>query len=154
VKKSMYALAVVLSVGSLWAADEFTGTWKLNPAKSKFAKGQEAKELTVVVTEQGGNSMVGVKGVAGDGKAISEKYSFPMKGGPVNYTEGGPPAGTSIVVKRVDANTAESTTTVSGKEAGTSRAVISKDGKTLTMTRKRMDDKSNSLSGTEVYERQ
>ncbi len=153
-KKAMYALAVVLSADSLWAADEFTGTWKLNAGKSTFAQGQEAKELTVVVTEQGTNLVVGVKGVAGDGKAISDKYSFPAKGGAVTYTEGGPPAGASIVVKRVNATEFESTTTINGKEVAASRAIISKDGKTLTMTRKRVDDKSGSLSGTEIYDKQ
>jgi len=136
------------------AAYAFTGTWKLNPAKSTFAKGKEVKELTAVATEQGPNSVVTVKGVAAVGKAISIKYTVPMKGGSINYTESAPPAGTTIVSKRVNANTIESTTTLNGRKVGTTRAVVSKDGKTLTMIHRGLDDKGKAVKNTEVYERQ
>jgi hypothetical protein len=89
-KKLICGLLVLgaLGVGSLWAADAFTGTWKLNVAKSKFAKGQEIKEQTAVVTEQGDVATVTVKGAKGDGTAISQKYTFPLKGGTVSFIEG------------------------------------------------------------------
>ena len=153
-KKFVYVLGVVLSVGMLWAADAFTGTWKLSPAKSKFPKGFETKEMTVVMTEQGANMAVTAKGVGADGTAISVKYSFPMKGGPVNYTEGAPASGTTVVNKRIDANTFESTITINGKDARTTRAVVSKDGKTFTLTRKGADEKGTAIEGMEFYERQ
>src|ERR1700730_5439827 len=136
------------------AAYPFTGTWKLNPAKSTFAKGKEVKELTAVATEQGADSAVTVKGVAAVGKAFSIKYTVPMKGGPINYTESAPAAGTTVVSKRVDANTIESTTTLNGKKVGTTRAVVSKDGKSLTMTHVGFDDKGKAVRNTEIYERQ
>ena len=47
---------MVLSfTGTLLAADAFTGTWKLNVSKSKFAAGTEVKELTAVLAEEGAN---------------------------------------------------------------------------------------------------
>jgi hypothetical protein len=154
IKKIVFGLAVLSFVGLLWAADVFTGTWKMNVAKSTFAKGKEVKELTATVVEQGDNAMVTVKGIGGDGKAISTKYTTPIKGGPITYTEGGPAAGTTVVSKRVDVNTLESTASMNGKQVGTSRAVVSADGKTLTMTRKGVDDKGKAVDGVEVYTRQ
>lgn len=153
-RKIVFGLAVLSTVGLLWAADAFTGTWKMNVAKSTFAKGKEVKELTATVVEQGANAMVTVKGTGGDGKAISTKYSAPLKGGPVTYTEGGPPAGTAVMGKRVDANTLDSTASMNGKQMGTTHAVVSADGKTLTLTRKGVDDKGKPVDGVEVYNRQ
>jgi hypothetical protein len=153
-KTFVYVVVVTLSVVTLWAADAFTGTWKLSPAKSKFPKGFETKEMTVVMAEQGANMAVTAKGVGGDGKTISVKYSFPMSGGPVNYTEGGPAFRTAVVNKRIDANTFESTITINGKDSRTTRAAVSKDGKTFTLTRKGADEKGNAIEGVEFYERQ
>ena len=153
-RKTVFGLAVLSFVGLLWAADAFTGTWKMNVAKSTFAKGKEVKELTATVVEQGDNAMVTVKGTGGDGKAISVKYTASLKGGPITYTEGGPPAGTSVVSKRVNPNTLDSTSTMNGKQVGTSHAVVSADGKTLTLTRKGVDDKGKAVEGLEVYNRQ
>ena len=153
-KKSVYVLAVVLSVSALWGADAFTGTWKLNPGKSKFEKGKEIREITVVMTEQGANSAVTAKGVQSDGKAISVRYTMPMKGGPMNFTEGGPAAGTAVVAKRVDANTVETTSMLNGKEVGSTRTTVSKDGKTLTRTAKTLDDKGKAVMSTAVLDRQ
>lgn len=152
--KKVCMLFLVLSVGTLWAADAFTGTWKLSPAKSKFPKGFETKEMIVVMAEQGANIAVTAKGVGSDGKPISVKYTFPMKGGPVNYTEGAPAPGTTVVNKRIDANTFESTITINGKDARTTKAVVSKDGKTFTLTRTGADEKGNAIEGMEFYERQ
>ena len=154
IRKIVFGLAGLSFVGLLWAADAFTGTWKMNVAKSTFAKGKEVKELTATVVEQGDNAMVTVKGAGGDGKAISTKYTMPLKGGPITYTEGGPAAGTTVVSKRVDANTMDSTASMNGKQLGTTHAAVSADGKTLTLTRKGVDDKGKSVDGVEVYNRQ
>ena len=71
VKKLGPGLMLVGFTGTLLAADAFIGTWKLNVAKSKFAAGTEAKELTAVVAEDGANLVVTVKGTAGDGTVSS-----------------------------------------------------------------------------------
>lgn len=130
-----FVLLSSIGLGSLWAADGFDGTWKLNVAKSKFAKGHEIKEETIVVAEQGDNRAVTTKGTTGDGKPISFKYTSPIAGGSLTYTEGAPAAGAgATVVLRIGANTADSTTTLNGKVVGTSHTLLSADGKTLTRT--------------------
>jgi hypothetical protein len=156
IKKFVCGLLVLSSFGFglLWAADAFTGTWKLNVAKSKFAKGQEIKELTATVVEQGDNSMVMAKGTDGAGKPISTMYTLPLKGGPITYSEGGPPAGTTVMNKRVNANTGDSTSTKDGKQVATTHTVVSADGKTLTQTRKSVDAEGKAVTNVAVYDRQ
>jgi hypothetical protein len=153
-KKLMLGLALVGFTATVLAADAFTGTWKLNVAKSKLTPGTEVKEITVVVAEEGANLSVAVKGTAGDGTPISVKYTLPAKGGPVSYTEGAPPSGATATTKRVNATTIDSTSSLNGKEVGSTHTVVSADGKTLTRVVKGMDPQGKPYQNTEVYERQ
>ena len=135
IKKLLCAtLALGSSLGLLSAADAFTGSWKLDVAKSTFASDNPApKELTLTFTEQGANRTQILKGIAADGSATSTAWTAPMTGGTVNFTEGrGPNGGASV--KLVDANTLVMTQNV---ERGASRTYqVSADGKTLTLTQK------------------
>jgi hypothetical protein len=85
---------------------------------------------------------------------MAVKYTFPKKGGPIAYTEGGPPSGVSTTVKRTDDYTTDSTTTQDGKVISTVHTVVSKDGKTLTRTVKGIDAQGNPVDRVEVYDRQ
>lgn len=88
VKMLALGLTVLSFTGTLLAADAFTGTWKLNVAESKYSAGMAPKDVTVVIAEKGADMTVSATGTAGDGKPMSVKYSMPLKGGPVSYTEG------------------------------------------------------------------
>ena len=153
-KTLVLGLMLLCVTGTLLAADAFSGTWKLNVAKSKLAAGTEVKEITVVIAEQGDNLAVTVTGTAGDGKPISVKYTVPAKGGAVSYIEGAPPSGATATTKRVNASTIDSTSSVNGKEVGSTHTVVSADGKTLTRAVKGVDAQGKSFENTEVYERQ
>lgn len=152
-KTFVAGLMVLGFAGAVSAADPFVGTWKLNVAQSKFAAGTEIKESTVVVAEQGTNLSVTAKGMNAAGP-VSVKYTFPMKGGAVSYTEGAPTSGATAVTRRVDANTIDSTSTLNGKEVGSTHTVLSADGKTLTRTIKGLDAQGKAYTNTEVYTRQ
>src|SRR3954454_14291168 len=76
--KFVLALAFVTT---LWAADPFVGTWKVNTAKSKFKTGAGPKEQTLVISESGGNVDIAVKGTSADGKPIATHYTIPSGGG-------------------------------------------------------------------------
>src|SRR5205085_6398628 len=111
-------LALGSSLGLLMAADAFTGSWKLDVAKSTFASDKPApKELTLTFTEQGANRTQILKGIAADGSATSTAWTAPMTGGTVNITEGRGPNG-GATVKLVDDRTL--VMTQNGK-AGSSR---------------------------------
>jgi len=154
IKRLVLGLMVLGVVGTLSAADAFVGTWKLNVAKSKFTPGMEPKVVSVAVVEKGADYGVTVTGTDPTGKPISVKYSFPMKGGAVTYTEGAPPSGATAVTKRVNATTIDSTSTLNGKEVGSTHTTLSADGKTLTRVVKNVDDKGKPFTNTELYERQ
>ena len=154
IKKIVCVLAGLSFTVAVCAADAFTGTWKMDVAKSTFAKGREVKELTSVVVEQGDSAVVTVKGTAGDGKPIAVTYTVPLKGGPISYTEGGPPAGVSVMSRRVNPTTIDSTSMMNGKEIGSTHTTISADSKTLTLVRKGADARGMSVDGTEIYHRQ
>jgi hypothetical protein len=154
VKKLVIGLMVLSFTGTLLAADAFTGTWKLNVSKSKFAAGTEVKELTAVLAEEGANLVVTVKGTTGDGKPIAVKYTFPAKGGAVTYAEGAPTSGATVTAKRVNASTLDSTSSLKGKEVSSTHAVVSADGKTVTRVVKGADAQGKAFQSTEVYERQ
>ena len=153
-KTLVLGLMLLGFTGTLLAADAFSGTWKLNVAKSKLAAGTEVKEITVVIAEQGDNLAVTVTGTGGDGKPISVKYTLPAKGGSVSYIEGAPPSGATATTKRVNAKTIDSTSSLNGKEVGSTHTVISADGKTLTRVVKGVDAQGKAFQNTEVYERQ
>ena len=136
-KKLLCATLALGSLGSLLAADAFTGSWKLDVAKSTFASDNPApKELTLTFTEQGANRTQTLKGIAADGSATSTAWTAPMTGGTANFPAGqGPNGGASV--KLVDANTL--VMTQNGKRGASRTYQVSADGKTLTLTQKRED---------------
>jgi hypothetical protein len=110
VKKFICGLIALGSFGFLlFAADSvFVGTWKLNVAKSKFAKGMESTDTTMVVSVEGDTTTVassGTGGFGGAGKPFTYKFTVLTAGGPLTYSEGGPPNGITDVLKRVDDRT-------------------------------------------------
>ena len=152
-KKLVLGLMVFGFVGAASAADVYTGTWKLNVAKSKYSPGPAPKAFIVVVAEKGADLAITSSGTDGAGKPISTKYTFPMKGGPIVYTEGAPAAGITVAIKRPNANTIEGTSTLNGKEVTSTSAVMAADGKSFTRTVKGTNAEGKPVSNTEVYEK-
>jgi hypothetical protein len=133
-------LAIGSSLGLLLAADAFTGSWKLDVAKSTFASDNPApKELTLTFTEQGANRTQILEGIAANGSATSTAWTAPMTGGTAIFPAGQGPNG-GATVKVVDEKTLVMTQNSRYGEAGASRIYqVSADGKTLTLTQKRED---------------
>ena len=137
-------LCATLALGSSWglllAADAFTGSWKLDVAKSTFASDNPApKELTLTFTEQGANRTQTLQGIAADGRATSTAWTAPMMGGIATFPAGqGPNGGASVKV--VDDNTLVMTQNLRNAKVGASRTYqVSADVKTLTLTQVRED---------------
>ena len=143
-----------LGMGLMGADTPFAGTWKLDVAKSKFAKGYEYREGTVNLKYDGGALLVDALRVSGEGKSIATKYVLPAGGGQLSFTEGAPPAGTVTVAKWINPRTIHSITTLNGKETGTGRTVANADGKTMTQTRTYVDAMGKSSKSVLHSERQ
>src|ERR1700722_11462931 len=112
--------------------DPFVGTWKLNLAKSKFTNTTAPKSETRTIEAQGR----GLK-ISTEGSPISYSYTSNFDGKPVPETGAHVPNGTDMNAgKRVNSNTYTMTGTKAGKVTVTARAVISQDGKLMTVLAK------------------
>jgi hypothetical protein len=149
-----YAKSLLLLLGfaaAMFAADPFVGTWKMNPAKSKFKMGAPSKEQTVTIGESGGDLMVKVSGTAADGSPIALSYSVPSAGGPGKIDS---KAYDGIVAKRMGPNERGMSYLKGGKEIYSTHSKLSADGKSLTVTSKGLNPIGKNVEGTIIYEKQ
>jgi hypothetical protein len=132
------------------------GTWKLNPAKSKYTPGPAPKSQTATVEAAGDGIKNVTKGVAADGSAIDYGYTATsLDGKDYPLTGSAPPSGgDTIAVKRVDTYTFTSTIKKAGKPVQTTTVAYSKDGKLRTITTKGTTKSGQPMSSVAVYERQ
>jgi hypothetical protein len=128
-------MLLALAAGGLVLAQSnpFVGVWKLNLAKSTYNPGPAPKSQTRTWAADG---KVSVEGVNAAGKPVA--YGYPIKSDGKDYPTTGavPNAADTISSKQIDANTIEANFTRGGKHAETTRFVVSKDGKVLTITAK------------------
>jgi hypothetical protein len=143
-------LAVVAT--ALVAASPYVGTWKLDPAKSKYKTGSAPKEQTVAISESAGDLHVVVKGVASNGTPISSHTVVPAAGGAGKIVESTAYDGVSN--KRVSESERETSYSKGGKVIYTVHSKVSADGKTLTTHAKGMTAAGQMVEGTNVYSKQ
>ena len=149
-----FALAVVLVAAFATvaaAADPFDGTWKLNTAKSKYDPGPAPEKVTLTIQVDGTTATVKAESTF-EGKPYTTSYKATLDGTPAPLQ--GSPVADMISVKKVDENTRETKTTKGGSPVSETRAVVSADGKTLTITGSGQNPKGEKNSFTAVYEKQ
>ena len=135
----VFLIVTVLAATVILAADVFSGTWKLNTAKSTYSPGPAPKEGVGKIEAVDNGLKVALDGVNATGQKAHTEYTvkFDGKDYPVKSTLDGKPqdaAPDMISAKKIDDYTFETTTKTKGKMLGTSKNVYSKDGKTLTVT--------------------
>ena len=142
------ALAVLTTTSTLLAANTSVGTWKYNAPKSKFSPGPPYKSRTVKVEAQGEGMKVNVDSVSGDGTKMQYSYTanYDGKDNPVT----GNPMADTIAYTRIDENTVEGVTKKGGKVAANVRIVVSKDGKSMTVSVKGKNAKGEAFSDVVV----
>src|SRR5215813_9140861 len=147
------ACLVVMSTLSGFAqTDPIIGTWKLNLANSKYSPGPPPKSQMLTYEAVGQGVKVTVKGADAEGKPIDFQYTANYDG--KDYTVTGNPNYDAITLKRIDAYKVESTRKKGGKVVSTSTRIISKDGRTLTITTKGVNAKGEKIGSATVYEKQ
>lgn len=139
------------------ADDPQIGHWKLDLAKSKFvtATPPQSSEATVVPYGKDGVSLT-VTQVTAKGDKFVIQYAAEYDGKSYPRTETGPGAiaGQTVTLKRIDAQTVERIVYLAGKPVGTERWVISKDGKTRTVTQSGTDSKGKPIDNLQIYVKQ
>ena len=119
---------------SLWAADPFVGTWKLNVEKSDFGSGPKAKSGSTTYEAKGDGYMYNSETVFGEDQVARLQGPILFDG---TVTEGGLHGrAVTYVSKKIDANTYEVILTdkETGKISHTFRYSVSSEGNTLTFT--------------------
>ena len=154
-RKAMLFLTVFALVGSIWAADPSVGTWKRNLAKSKPAPSTQApiKEQTYVIREVGDQWELTTTTTRTDGSSTSVTYTRPKQGGVVKAQ---PPlsGGQSYIDTVLEPGNWYLTVMQEGKQVSLNHGVISKDGKTMTMTTKGTDAQGKPSESLGVFDRQ
>jgi hypothetical protein len=134
--------------------DPFIGTWKMNPAKSKFGAGLERKSETRIVISTPTGMKIDVDRTNADGTTQQFEYTTNLDGKSYPITGNGPYGADAISVNLTSPNTIKSTLTRAGKVVATGTSVVSKDGKTLTIKAKGTDEKGKTSSSVVVYDKQ
>jgi len=137
-KKWLLACTIVIVITVLTltvttaAADQLSGTWKMNSEKSKYSPGPAPKDLTVVVESDENNYKLDATGTDGDGKPMHVQYSAKFDG--KDYPATGIANADAVSLKRIDASSIETLQKKDGKVVMTITTKVSKDGKTRTST--------------------
>jgi hypothetical protein len=157
-KRMLTFAAAALSVAGLLAqSSPQIGTWKLNPAKSKYTPGPAPKAQTATIEAAGDGVKNTTKGITADGNPIDYGYTATSFDGKVDFPLHGaatPSGGDAIAIKRIDAYTFESSIKKAGTVVQTNRVVYSKDGKLRTITTKATGKNGQPASSVAVFERQ
>lgn len=146
--------AACASSSLLAQSNPLLGTWKLNTAKSKSDPTPVPKSLTRTVEETSDGTKYTMTGETADGKPIS--YGFTVKFDGKDYPATGtmPGGADSISIKKIDANHYSAVLKKAGKEVGTSKVDISKDGKVATLTSKTVTADGKPMHSVFVYDKQ
>ena len=148
---AMLLVALAASV-SIAAADEHSGMWKMNSAKSKYSPGPAPKELTVKIEADENHIKINANGTNGDGTPLHVEYDAKFDG--KDYPATGMPNADSVSAKRLKEGGIESQQKKGGQVVMTITSVISKDGKTRTSTWKGKDAQGRDINNVVVFDKQ
>ena len=144
------AIVLVTSLALLAAESPFSGTWKLNAAKSKLPPPGIKSETAVVDADKNGLKFKNDVIVA-NGQQVKASYEAKFDG--KDYPVTGDPSTDSISYQRVNANTLKGTAKKDGKVVETFTVTVSKDGKVTTV--EFVDNSQGKpVKGVAVYDKQ
>jgi hypothetical protein len=126
------------------------GTWKLNEAKSKFAG--KARNHTVVYEASGDQTKVTVDGVDENGGSVHSEWTGKFDG--KDYPVTGDTNSDVRSYRTINKNTLALSGKKNGKVTLSGRIVVSRDGKTRTVTTTTTNAKGKRVTNTAVYDRQ
>ena len=142
------AVALLASVVLAAQADQnslFTGTWKLNVAKSKISPGPAPKSETVTIVP---GKKVSVETVNADGNTVSWSYNPAENTAvPIEGMEN------STVMEKLSGNTVDHTWKM-GNGTETGHGVVSKNGKTMKYTMTGTNAQGQKVHSVYIFEKQ
>jgi hypothetical protein len=132
------------------AQDQLIGMWQLNVGKSRYAPGPGPSSETRTYT-RGPNGVEGtIQRRFRDGRSERIEYIAEYdREYPVTGTE----AYDHVLLRRIDAYTAEAVLSHAGRVYGTARRVIAQNGKTMTITFRTESGSGTTTNYVAVYEK-
>jgi hypothetical protein len=130
--------------------DLVLGTWSLNVEKSKWIPGPAPRSQTRTYEAHENGVKATVKTVYSDGHSTSIEYV--AKYDAIEYPLLGSPDAERVSLKKLSPHEAQVALGHAGKVIGTAHRVISRDGKTMTITYKG-ELEGRSVLNVSVYER-
>jgi len=140
-----------LLAAACFAADAFTGTWKLNEAKSKLGAGL-GKNSTVTYEMAGDSVKVTIEGTTAEGKSFTDAWTGKFDG--KDYPVTGNSTTDSRSYTKINDHTLEVTGKKDGKVTITVRIVVAADGKSRTVSGSLTDASGKKVTMTAVYDKQ
>jgi hypothetical protein len=142
----------ILAVGLFAAEHPFAGTWKLDAAKSKLAGSGIGTTGTVHIESDGKSLKVSVESTDPKGQPANFTYEGTLDGKPSTAT--GSPNFDTISLQRVNEHTIAATGKKGNKVVFTDRRVVSKNGKTMTLSRSGTNAEGKKFNATLVFDKQ
>ena len=150
--RSLLVGAATLAMGTAaFAGENWVGTWKLDPAKSKLGTNAvRAQTLKFEATPAG--IKLTSDGTDAQGKPMHGGYTSKFDGKDVPWA--GNPMADTACPKKIDDNTYENVWKMGGKTTVSATVAVSKDGKTLTVTQTGTNSKGQTVNTTNIYNKQ
>ena len=131
--------------------DQLIGTWELNVAKSKYNPGPAPKRQTRIYEALPEGMKVTIKTVNADGQSTVVEHPANFDG--KDYPITGSTQADVIALKQIDTHTSEAILKHASQILATSRRIVSKDGKSMTVTYQGVDSRGRKVDSMAVYER-
>ena len=144
-------LVTAVAVFSAQGANPRIGTWHLNVARSTYSPGPAPKSQVLTIEAAEAGEKVTSESVFATGAKTVSVYTANYDGKPYPIT--GSETADTVTLKRVDANTSERTDSKGGKAVQTLIRVVSKDGKTMTVTIKGTNAQGQVVNNVVVFEK-
>jgi hypothetical protein len=133
--KRQIAITIALLLATsvfLQAADQFTGTWILNVAKSKYSPGKPPRSQTTKLETLKDGLREIVDRVNADG--TTTHWDVTAKFGGKDTPISGDPDRDTVAIRKIDDYTLEVVNKKAGKVTTSMKLVVAKDGKSRTNT--------------------
>jgi len=132
--------------------DPFAGVWQLNPQKSRYPGATCPKRMVIVMACAGNGVRYRSETTYADGHASRSEYNANYDGKEA-IVMGSDGLLLPVSLKRIDAYTVVATYKRGGQVVATSRRVVSKDGRKMTITTNSPDQSGKNVSSIGVYEK-
>jgi hypothetical protein len=147
-----FLFAAFVASAAIPPADPFVGTWTMNVRKSKYPAGDVPKRMVIRMDAENDGIRYRSETTDVNGRSSTAEYVADYSGREA-VVKGGVGLLLPVSLKHVDRYTVEASYSRGFQVVATSRRVVSKDGRVMTITTTSKDKNGKSITNIGVYER-